>query len=396
VSKELERQLERALAGLPGSSDDARERARRSALDALPPAPARPRRWRGAALLAVAAAVVLTAAGVTLAATGAPPFGEHHTPRTKPAHVVRPRIAHPSGVIATYVGGRLWLGSSHGRRFSAVELSPGGLYAAVGEPGRLSVYTPDLSRRVWSQRVPGRIVAISWRPIGTQIAYIVRTARGNRLYLIEGDGDHNQHMPTGDVAPVTPSWRWDSQAFAYVRAGGQAALYDLVHQRSTTLRVGGAVGPVESVAFAPPGSHESWLAGSKSRNDFVVDTVTGRVVHFMAQPDVIGPEPLPHFGWTANGELLVAHNQWITRLRIAHRQVVEEGYAVAPKGVGGIAASPDGGDHMLVALMGMGSLPEVVASLPPRSGQAALHVTGELRPLPIEPPSSFNTQLIWR
>src|SRR6516165_6015474 len=68
MSKELEHDLERALGGLPGSSDDARERALRSALDALPPAPARSRRWRGPALLAVALAGVLTAAGVTLAA----------------------------------------------------------------------------------------------------------------------------------------------------------------------------------------------------------------------------------------------------------------------------------------------------------------------------------------
>ena len=396
MSEEVERKLERVLDGLAGSSDEARERALRSALDVLPPKPQRQRRWRGVALLAVATAAVLTAAGVTLAATGAPPFADHNPPRPRPAHVVRPRVTHPPGVVATYAGGRLWLGASHGRRFSAVELSPGGLYAAVGEPGRLSVYTPDLTRRVWSQRVPGRVVAISWRPIGTQIAYIVRTARGNRLYLIEGDGDHDQRMPTGNVAPVAPSWRWDSQAFAYVGAGGQAAVYDLVHDRSIPLHIRCADGSVESVAFAPPGSHGSWLAGSLAGNDFVVDTTTGRVVCFMAQPDVIGFPALPHFGWTTKGELLVAHNQWVTRLRIAHGRVVDEGYAVASKGVADIAPSPDGANHMLVALIGMHSLPEVVASLPPRSGRAPLHVTGELRPLPLAAPSNYPAQLIWR
>jgi hypothetical protein len=396
MSEELERELERALAGLPGSSDDARERARRSALEALPPAPARQRRWRGVALLAVAVAAVLAAAGVTLAATGAPPFADHNAHRTKPSDVVRPRIAHPSGVIATYVDGRLWLGASRGRRFSAVELSPGGLYAAVGEPGRLSVYTPDLTRRVWSQRVPGRVEAISWRPIGTQIAYIVHTAHGNRLYLIEGDGDHNQLVPTGKVDAVRPSWRWDSQAFAYVGAGGRAAVYDLVHQRSIALHVRCAAGAVESVAFAPPGSHQNWLAGSIARNDFVANATTGRVVCFMAQPDVIGLEPLPHFGWTLKGELLVAHNRWITRLGIEHGRVLSEGYAVAPNGVANLAPSPDGGDHMLVALIGMQALPVVVASLPPRSGHAALHVTGKLRPLSLASPGNARPQLIWR
>jgi hypothetical protein len=138
------------------------------------------------------------------------------------------------------------------------------------------------------------------------------------------------------------------------------------------------------------------VAGSISRNDFVANAKTGRVVCFMAQPDTDGPAPLPHFGWTAKGELLVSHDQWITRLRIEHGRVVSDGYAVAPKGVGDVAPSPDGGDHMLVALVGVHSLPEVVASLPPRSGHAALHITGALQPLPVAPPRNYLAHLIWR
>ncbi|MGN6380638.1 MAG: hypothetical protein ACTHNU_16935, partial [Gaiellales bacterium] len=157
---ELERDLERALAGLPGPSPEVTERALRSSLDALPePAPRR-RKWRGPVMLGIAAAAVLTAAGVTLAATGTPPFSAQKPERHTPTTVVGPASAHISGTVATFADGRLWLGRTRGRPFSAVELSPGGLYAAVGEPGRLSVYTPDLRRRVWSQRVNGSVVAI--------------------------------------------------------------------------------------------------------------------------------------------------------------------------------------------------------------------------------------------
>lgn len=395
MPEELERELERVLSGLPGPSAKAGERARRAALDALPAAVDEPtRRWRGPVLLAAAAVAVLAAAvGVTLAATGTPPFApaRHHPPARPPVPA-----AHVTGLLATYVDGRLWLGHTHGRRFSAVELSPGGLYVAVGQPGRLAVYTPDLSRLVWSHRVEGTVVAMSWRPIGTQIAYVVHTRRGNILHLIQADGDTDQVVDT-QVAPVTPSWRWDSQALAYVGAGGGVAIRDLIHNRSVPIKLPQEcpVGAVTSIAFGPVGPHQSWVAGTISGNVFAANTATARAQCLAARPVIIGPEALVRVCWTRSGELLVAHSQFIARLQIVRGHVIAGGYATAPLGVSDIAPAPDG-RGVLVALIASDRLDELLARLPPRTGEAHLGIIGTVERLPLAPPANYFPKLFWR
>lgn len=398
MPEELERELERALAGMPGPSAEAGERARRAALDSLPPAAEPPsRRWRGPAMLAAAATVVLAAAvSVTLAATGTPPFSPaRHHPPARPAPSTS--AAHVAGVLATYVDGRLWLGHTHGRRFSAVELSPGGLYLAVGEPGRLGVYTPDLSRLVWSYPVHGSVVAISWRPIGTQIAYIVHTGKRDVLHLIQADGDTDQVIDSA-VAPVTPSWRWDSQAFAYVGAGGQVAVRDLIHDRSLPIKASRdcpSGGGTASVAFAPVGAHQAWLVAALRDGDaLAVNTATGAATCF-GSPAAVGIAAPPLLAWTPHGQVLSAEEQYIVRLRIVRGQLVGDGLAIASKGVGGLVASPDG-SGMLVALIGSGALSEVFARLPPKTGQQPLRITGRLPALPVAPPRNYRPQIFWR
>jgi hypothetical protein len=397
MPEELERELERALGALPGPSAEAGERARRAALDALPAVDPGRRRWRAPAMLAAAATVVLAAAvGVTLAATGTPPFAPaRHHPPARP--VPNTSTTNVPGVLATYVDGRLWLGRTHGHRFSAVELSPGGLYLAVGAPGRLAVYTPDLSRRVWTYPVHGSVVAISWRPIGTQIAYIVRTGGHNVLHLIQADGDTDQVVDAA-VAPVTPSWRWDSQAFAYVGAGGQVAVRDLIHDRSAPIKAPRdcpSGGGTSSVAFAPVGAHRAWLvAAFRDGNGLAVNTATGIATCF-GSPGAVGIPGPPLLAWTPHGELLAAADQDIVRLRVARGQLVDDGVAIASKGIAGVVASPDG-RGMLVALIGSSELSEVFARLPPTTGQQPLLITGRLPSLPVAPPRNYRPQLFWR
>jgi len=305
---------------------------------------------------------------------------------------------HVAGTLATYVNGRLWLGRTHGRRFSAVELSPGGLYLAVGQPGRLTVYSPDMSRLVWSHRVAGTVVAISWRPIGTQIAYIVRTGGHNVLHLIQADGDTDQVVDMA-VAPVTPSWRWDSQAFAYVGAGGRVAIRDLIHARTIPVRTPGpcrSEGAASSVAFAPFGRHRGWLAAALPDHvAFATDTATGRSQCFVARPSLVSTFGAGHVAWTAHGDLLMTEYQYIGRFWIARGHVLDGGYVAAPLGVASIAAAPNG-EGMLVALSGHRSLTEVLAKLPPLLGHGPLRITGTVEVLPVAPPHNLSAQLLWR
>jgi hypothetical protein len=93
-------------------------------------------------------------------------------------------------------------------------------------------------------------VAIDWAPDGFRIAYIVHAGRRFVLHVIYGNGIHDRTIDRS-VRPVTPSWRADSLAVAYVGGGGRAVVYDLAHKRH---RVSGAVLGVTHVAFAPTGT----------------------------------------------------------------------------------------------------------------------------------------------
>jgi hypothetical protein len=401
---ELEPRLERALSALPGPDDAVAERAARAALAALPEPAAGSRTWHLPVLLvAVAAAVLGAAVGVTLAATGTAPFApDRPAPATRPASTNHtagsPRRPAPlSGVVATYADGRLWLGNVHGRPFSAVELSPGALYVAVGEGHRLSVYTPDLRRRVWSHRVAGPVVAIAWRPLGTQIAYVVHHGHRNVLHLIQADGDTDQVVDPA-VAPVTPSWRWDSQAFAYVGAGGHVAVRDLVHLRTDVVRLPRwcPTGGAQSVAFAPAGPKRGWIAGALlDGNAFAVDTATGRATCFAAPPATVGADTPPLVGWTPRGELLAAHQQFVARLTIQRGRMTLAGYTAAAGWVAGMAPAPSGG-AVLLAVIRSDRLREVVAALPPHADRGAVRVLPPLPPLLAGGHPPVRVTLFWR
>src|SRR5690349_24094344 len=115
---ELEERLERTLGELePGA--DVTERARASALGALPPPRTRSR--RPLVLVAAACAVAFVFGGVTLAATGGglPLVGDqshHHLQAPPQAPARHPGIKLPRGAIACSAtgGGRAWLVTSSG------------------------------------------------------------------------------------------------------------------------------------------------------------------------------------------------------------------------------------------------------------------------------------------
>jgi hypothetical protein len=255
MSSDLERRLEGLFADAPESDPGAGEEALHRALRALQPAVAPRRGLRTGVLAFAAAVVVLVIAAGSLAGAGALQISLG--PKAKRPPATR-QLSLPRGAngVAAIVDGRLSVVTRGGFRLqglsaSAAALSPHALYIAVGIGRSLVAMAPD-GRRAWSHPAGGPVVASAWAPDGLQIAYIVRDGHRFVLHTIYGNGKNGTDRTIDrSVRSVTPSWRADSLALAYVGGGGKAVVYDLGHRRHTVL---GSGGPVTSVAFAPTGS----------------------------------------------------------------------------------------------------------------------------------------------
>jgi hypothetical protein len=254
MSSDLERRLEAMLAEAPDPEPGAGEEALQRALHALQPSAAPHRGLRAGVLAFVAAAVLLVVAAGSLGAVGAlhVSFG---TKAKKPPPPTMP-LTLPQGAdgILAIVDGRLSVVTKtgfrlQGLRASAATLSPHAVYVAAGLRNSLVAMAPD-GRRPWSHPAGGKVVAIAWAPDAIRIAYVVRVGRRFVLHLIWGTGVQDRIIDTS-VRPVTPSWRRDSLAFAYVGAGGKAVVYDVGHRSRNV--VPGSPGDVTQLAFAPSG-----------------------------------------------------------------------------------------------------------------------------------------------
>jgi hypothetical protein len=257
---EPESRLRELFARLPTASRAVEDRALAAALAALPVAGARRRRPVRTALLVAATAVCLLAVSAgALGAAGAlhVSLGEN----AKTTHVrasVEPRLLVPRGArgIVAVVDGRLWFTSRTGLRIEGLPvesaaLSPHAMYIAAGIGDSLVVMAPN-GTQAWSHAAGGRVVAIAWAPSGLRIAYVVqKTAGGMQLRTIEGDGDHDRVLDAA-VRPVTPSWRADALAVAYVGAGGHPVVYDFSRRAHRVVGDGRMAGATR-VAFAPHG-----------------------------------------------------------------------------------------------------------------------------------------------
>jgi hypothetical protein len=253
MSSELERRLETMFGEAAEPDPGAGEKALHRALRALHPVPA-PRRGLRAAVLAFAAAgVLLVIAAGSLAAAGALHVSLGTKAKPPPATV---QLTLPKGAngISAIVDGQLSMVTKGGFRLqglpvSTAALSPHARFVAAGIGNSLVAMAPD-GRHAWSHHVGGKVVAIAWAPDGLRIAYVVHESHGFALHVIEGDGAPDTTTDRS-VRPVTPSWRADNLAFAYVGGGGRAVIYDIGHKRH---RVAGTALPVTHVAFAPTGT----------------------------------------------------------------------------------------------------------------------------------------------
>lgn len=267
MSSELERRLERALGDAPGPDPGVTDRALRAALDALPsPADIRRARRRRLVLLLAACLAAFVSGGVTLAATGAHlPVVNPASPRTRdlrsspivPDASLLPADASiwaTAGGRATVVTAKVPSRRLHTRRLTAFDASPGSLYLVEGRGLHLRAVEVRTGRVAWTRSdLGGRPVAAAWSPFPIRIAYVLRTASGFTVGDLWGTGTHRFTVDR-DAAPVTPAWRWDSKALAYVTASGIVVAHDVIGGADRPLpRACGIRRPV-ALAYAPGGT----------------------------------------------------------------------------------------------------------------------------------------------
>jgi hypothetical protein len=393
MSSELEQRLQRALAGVEPDGA-ATDQAKASALAVLA-VPGLRSRYR-LALVAAALVAALVVTGVTLAAsrTAREVVGIADGSSGK-AHHPLPRGPLPagSGGFAAYGNGRLWLASPSlsiaGKPYSAVELSPGALNIAVGSGHALVVRRLSDGGVAWSHHTAGRVVAAAWAPIGTEIAYVVESHGGAQLRMIEGDGDHD-HLIAGSVSAVTPSWRADSLALAYVSADGQVAVRDLASDSSTVVRPTRDCASVRAsqVAFAPRGT---LLAASTGDGTMLVaDAGRGWVACAVPTPAFIGPEPPARLAWASGRDLLVAAEQFVVRMEVRGHRIEQIAEVTAAAAIEGLTVSPDR-RQLAIGLWRDDHLQLILAEIP-RAGDTTLRIVRTLRSVPV----SAGYTLIWR
>lgn len=238
---DLEPRISTALDGVPAAPEEVRQRVLRSALDALPtPAPTRRvRPWR---LVALAGGAALAGGGAVAAVGDLVSRSPAPEPTPAPTRLTIPAGTEGVGVLAD---GRAWLAMRNGLRVegmpaSALEISPGALFAAVGLGRSLVVLAPG-GRRAWTVQTAGTVRRIVWRPDGLEIAYVVERGGRRELRVIEADGDHDRRL-VAPVAPVAPAWSADSIGVSYLDSA-----------RERRMRAAASGEPIAARLLAPPG-----------------------------------------------------------------------------------------------------------------------------------------------
>jgi hypothetical protein len=367
MPNELERELERALGEAPGPDPGITDRALQAALAALPsPADTRRVRRRRIALLLAACIAAFVSGGVTLAATdgrlpGIGPALTSNRPDTSgaPARRNAPLVA-PGEAISALIGDRgLIVTARRSRTFTDHGLtgfaaSPAALYAIEARAGHLRAIQAATGRVAWRFRAAGTPADPVWAPFPIRVAYLLHGRHGLEVHDIWGNGTHDftVHAP---AAPVAPSWRWDSKAFAFVRSDGVVVVHDVIGGSDVALRPACGLRTAAAVAFAPSGGR---LAIADRHGHLRVVDTTG---HAPALCTTVA-RGLPSIGWLGPNQLLAGAGSTLSRI-VIHR--VGTGYdaTTTPGTIAGLAVSPDH-RKIVVALESGGRRRVVIAATP--------------------------------
>ena len=390
MPSELERRLERALNDVPvEASSDAHDRARDAALAAAAaPAPGRLSQWR--VVIAAAVAMVLVTTGVTLAATGDRPFSDTPTlikpPRAARLHTgLLPRGARAFSILA---GGRAWVAIPHrvllhGAPRSAIAVSPGAVYVLEAQGRTLRAVAAGIGRVVQKQRTAGPVTSAVWSPFPIRIAYQTEVGGHRQLHDEWGTLSHD-YLVDRHVAAVTPSWRWDSLAVAYVRADGRVAVHSATSGHNTVIPANCGLRHPTTLAFAPT----SGLLAIANRTRLRIVDTTGRT------PDICAAHSpgAPSIAWVRPHQLFVAAGTTLYRYLLLQPGLGTDTTTV-PARITGLTASPDG-RRLALALASGGSTRVVAATAPAFSEQATpLHVLQLLLPAqPVAGPVTLSWQ----
>jgi hypothetical protein len=305
-------------------------------------------------LVAAACAVAFVFGGVTLAATGGGlPLvgGESHHHRQAPTRPAarHPGIQLPRGAIAFSAtgGGRAWLVTSSGARLrgkalSALAVSPGAINLVEGSGRALVAVSVSDGHVAFTRRVPGEPIAAAWAPAGIRIAYVVRTGRGNRLYDMYGNGRH-AFLVAPRTDGGTPTWRWDSLAFAYARPDGTVMVHSVISGSISRVARRCGLGRPAAIAFAPFGG--KLAIADRAGHVQVADTLH----HGRSSCLRTGVGGMPKLAWLRPGQLLVGAGRSIVRLVDEPGLTGGADVTRAPGQVAGLAAAP-GGHRIAVAV----------------------------------------------
>ena len=372
MSNELERRLERALGEAPGPDPGVTDRALRAALEALPaPGEGRSVRRRRIALLLAACMAAFVSGGVTLAATGA------HLPVVNPEPAKQPPPRPHFAAAGLPAGTSIWAVAGDrvvvvtkqtpirrlpDERVAAFSASPGSLYAVEGRGATLRALEIHGQRVVWARRdLGGRPVAAVWSPFPIRIAYLLRTASGYTVGDLWGTGTHPFTVDR-DAAPVTPAWRWDSKALAYVTAAGIVVVHDVIGGSDRPLGRACGIRRPAAIAFAPAGSTLA-IADRHGRVALVRPAGT-RAPRCLAS----GPGR-PSLAWLGPNQLLAAAGTTLTRYGIAAAEAAARTVSTR-RPIAGLDASPDG-RRIAIVLGGAGGTTLEVTSPPRLQGDEA-------------------------
>jgi hypothetical protein len=344
MSRELEKRLELALSQVePGEA--ATQQARAAAMDALP---SRIRaRHRAVLLIAAAVAVLALTAGTLAASETAREVVGISSPKNDRAPV---RAALPPGAsgFATVVGENVWLARPNAAearpaRFTAFELSPNAIYVAAGRDNALLALDPADGNVIKRHRVEGTVTAISWAPIGIYITYVVHTAGGSNLHLMEGNFT-NDRVVARHVSDVTPSWRWDSLAVAFAKSDGSVQVLDLGAGRTFAVEpppCSAGLGTGQ-LAFAPYGGRLA-VSGEMRYTAWIADTTGSHSPICVGYRYFRSATPVSGGGvtWLGQNDLVMTAMQRATRLHLDGNRIVRGRTIEAPAGITAIASAPD-------------------------------------------------------